>query len=476
MIIINWLQNIGYMIRIIISILTFTLLSCTNSPSFLIQTGSPSLRKNIKNAIEKSGLTTNIGIKVVSLNTGSVLYELNGNSLFNPASNNKLYTCLAALAILDTGYTFTTEVYNFENEIYLVGDGDPDLSLSDLDSLAALTAIQTQQVTTLYLDDFKLDSISYGPGWMWDEGAWWYAAQVSALSVNDNCVDFIISPGQVGRPAFIKTNPVSRFFQVMNKTVTIDDTTDFVQLRIERDWGNRSNVFNITGNILSSASVDTVYRNVDDPSKYAGTLFQEMLSEKGILITKVEKKKTPASAKLLVGHVSQPLHYSLKNLMEKSDNLTAELLVKTIGFETSGEQGNWKNGLFALKSFLNDDVKIDTSGISITDGSGVSRYNYSSPDHFIQLLKWAYNNEFIKENFLNSMPMRESLMNKKQGNDKYQVYAKTGSLAGVSALSGYIFTHSGEPLAFSILMNGYTSSSQKYFQLKDTIIKILADS
>ena len=114
----------------------------------------------------------------------------------------------------------------------------------------------------------------------------------------------------------------------------------------------------------------------------------------------MRKNKTPESAQLIASHTSRTLPNTVKNLMVESDNLTAELLTKTIGFEFDGLQGTWNNGLLQIRAFLYDSVGMDTAAFSIRDGSGVSRYNYSSPNHFIQLLTWAYNHPEIRDQFL----------------------------------------------------------------------------
>ena len=101
---------------------------CTHTPSIYKEQGKQSVKSNIQDIINSSGLSTNMGIKIVSLKTNKTLYELNANSLFNPASNTKIYTCLAAISFLDTNYKFRTEVYRDEDTIYLVGGGDPDLT------------------------------------------------------------------------------------------------------------------------------------------------------------------------------------------------------------------------------------------------------------------------------------------------------------------------------------------------------------
>ena len=109
------------------SIIVF-FISCTQSPIIYTSVGKLSLKKKISSIINESKINTNIGIKAISLTSGKTLFDLNSNSLFNPASNNKLYTGLSALSLLDSNYTFNTNLYYDDNKLYLQGGGDPDLS------------------------------------------------------------------------------------------------------------------------------------------------------------------------------------------------------------------------------------------------------------------------------------------------------------------------------------------------------------
>ena len=316
---------------IILSVLFFS--SCSQAPNIYKTEGS--LNNKINSLINASDLSTNLGIKAISLKTGKVLFDLNSDALFNPASNNKIYTCLTALAILDTNYTFSTEVFINGEYLYLVGGGDPDLSIDELDSLASIISTQISGNKILVLDDSIFDQKTYGEGWMWDEGSWWYAAQISALSVNDNCVDFIIDPGEVGQRAKISSYPESNYYSIINNSITVNDTINFEEFKIERDWKDKTNVFSISGNILDTTSTDTIYRNIHNPTDYTGNLFKKMLINYGINITEIQKDIKPNSSEKIAEHKSKSLPHTLKNLMVESDNLTAELLIKTIGCSAS---------------------------------------------------------------------------------------------------------------------------------------------
>ena len=448
--------------------------SCYAPPTIYVPSGSYNLSKSINSIINGSEIKTNIAVKAVNLISGEILIDLNSHSLFNPASNNKLYTSISALGILDTNFTFNTSVYSDTKAIYLVGGGDPDLTLEQLDSLATITAKKNSPGKRLVIDDSILDTLVYGPGWMWDEGDEWYSAQISGLSVNDNCIDFIVNPADNGKLIDIQILPQSDYYTFLNEAYTVNDTTNFKKLKISRDWKNKNNNFLITGSIMDTTSSDTIIRNVHDPTLFTGYLFKEMLQKKGLPISALEKGNRSSSSLKIASHRSSSLISIVENLMVESDNLTAEILVKIIGHHTTGDQGNWKNGLHAMRLYLNDQVGLDTTNFSISDGSGVSRYNYSSASHFIDLLSWIYNTSNIRDIYLKTLSYTGENGTLLDRNLPDGIYAKTGSLSGVSTFSGYIIHPSKDPIAFSILMNGHKGSSFSFRALQDRIVSQIA--
>ncbi len=478
-----WNKNIAAELAVI---LLFTA-GCSQAPDIYGTAGKPLLAHHIKSAIDESGLVTNLGIKVVSLETGKTIYRLNSENLFNPASNNKIFTAAAALHYLDSDYLFRTSIWTspidsagHASRLVIKGSGDPDFSLNSLDSLAQLAAQQIKSVDSIIVDNTRLDSTRFGEGWMWDEGSGWYAAQIDAMTLNDNCIDIFISPGLTNHPPRITTRPVSSYFTINNHARTVTDTTDIMEFKIERQWWAGKNIFEASGDFLNDEQADTLFRNIDSPAYFTGHVLIDKLIMNGISVNSPPTLgQVSTSDILLTEHVSQPLDSSVRNFMKSSDNLTGELLVKTIGLETTGDQGNWDNGLRAVKSFLQDECSLDTNTFRMVDGSGVSRYNLASPKQLVQVLEFVYLKSEFKSNFLSTLPVAgfdgtlESRM--KDENVSGKILAKTGTLAGVSCLSGYAFTSAGEALAFSIMMNGYVGSSGPFRRLQNEICTILAN-
>ncbi|HBN45806.1 MAG TPA: D-alanyl-D-alanine carboxypeptidase/D-alanyl-D-alanine-endopeptidase [Candidatus Marinimicrobia bacterium] len=307
---------------------------------------------------------------------------------------------------------------------------------------------------------------------MWDEGAWWYAAPISALSVNDNCIDFYVDPGKVGQPVKVEMVPKTEYIHLINQSTTVNDTIDFQKIRIDRDWAGETNLFTISGEVLDTASTDTFQRNIFDPVLFSGTVFKEQLSKYGVDVKKIAVSTGVSNGSLITVHISDSLLYSAHNLMHESDNLTAELFTKTMSVSDT-TVGTWQGGLKVIKTFLADSASIDTSELHLADGSGVSRYNLSSADQFVKLLSYMYHSN-KKDEFIYTLPSsgsKSTLKDRLELSDS-KIRAKTGHLSGVSCLSGYIFSEQYGPLAFSILMNGYTGSAKPYKRLQDKITKL----
>ena len=456
-------------------ILLIAFLSCTPPKSLFNIGGSPTLIRKINTIIEAAGIDLNMGIKIVSLNDNKTLYAYNSQKLLMPASTNKLYTCAAALHFLKNDYKFQTKILKNKKNIVLKGGGDPDFKIEELDSLAVIVSKNISTIDTLFFDDTMIDSMNYGEGWMWDEGPWWYAAPIGGLSVNDNCIDFYVKPGKLGNACEIDYYPKTSYIKIENRSRTVKDTIDFQKLKIERDWVSNKNIFTITGEILDTTGSDTLYRNIYDPSLFTATIFKELLEDNGSRVRYLSKK--PQDLKrynTIASHLSDSLLISASNLMNESDNLTAELFVKLIGAMDT-IPGTWSTGIDSIKSFLSSEVAIDTSKIRIADGSGVSRYTLTNSDQLVSLLSWVYKSEY-KNDFISTLPgggWPKSTLEKRLVDEGGKVRAKTGGLSGVRNLAGYIESSKYGPVAFSILMNGYIGSSRDYRHVQNQIVKLL---
>ena len=456
---------------LIFSLITFSCSSAFNYPQFR---NSQVFEKGINSILKQYNFNASIGIKVVSLKNNKTLFEKNSSKLFTPASNLKLFTLSSALELLGPDYSFKTVIGVENNNISLIGGGDPTFTSKNLDSLAAIVSSKLQRIDTLFIDATMMDNLDYGNGWMWDEGSEEFSAAISAITVNNNCINFEYSPSTVGKPTQINFFPNSENISIVNNSVTVDDTINFSKFRIDRDWINQSNDFIISGEVLIDSQKDTLKKNIYKPQKYNADLFVTFLNSYGIDIGQIKFKKNKNKMDTIAVHKSRHLSDISKVMMFESNNQIAELFLKTIGFKKYGI-GSSNKGSTALKTFIFNEAKIDTNFLRISDGSGLSRYNLLNANQIIELLiymdKSICANDFKK--ILPNGGSKNSRLEDRLVNTGTKIKAKTGSLSGVSSFSGYIISDRHGPLAFSILINGFTGPSQPYRDFQDQICKWL---
>lgn len=456
--------------------LIFILASCSSSLNILELRNSYSIEKKIKYLLNRLELNTSIGLKVISLSSKKVLFSMNEKKLFSPASNMKLLTGAAAIELLTPNYKFKTIIHNNKNNIIFTGSGDPTFNRSNLDSIAKLISLKFKSIDTLFIETKNMDSLEYGSGWMWDEGSEEYSAPVNTFIVDKNCITFECSPNIIGKPAKIRLLPNMDEIIFENLSLTVDDTLNFKKLKIERNWVKQINDFSISGEIKIDNRPDTLVKNIYNPNLFNAKLFKKYLISHGVGVDEIKlirswKKRTDT----LVVHESIILDNILEKMMHESDNQIAEVLIRTLGLKKYNI-GSSKYGVKSVKDFIFDKTTIDTSSFRIADGSGLSRYNLLSVNQIINLLSYMHLSP-QNETFKHSLPSggeKGSQLENRMNNLGEKILAKTGSLSGVSSLSGYLVSESFGPLAFSIIINGYIGSSDPYRQIQNEICEIFA--
>lgn len=425
------------------------------------------------------------GVLVKSLASGEELYARDADKIYTPASNAKLLTSAAAVETLGLDHRFTTEVLHtgrvagraLVGDLYLKGTGDPTMLAADYDALAEKVADAGVKTVTgrLIADDTWFDDVRLGTDWAWDDEPWYYAAQISALTASPDTdydpgtVIVSVAPGDgQGKPVKVSMTPETDYLKIVNKAVT-GSTTDVL---IERRHG--TNTVEITG------TVSDTYREwvtVDDPTGYAASLLRASLARHGVkVLGPTQRGATPDNARSLAKRESMPLRELLVPFMKLSNNMHAEILVKTMGRKVSG-QGTWSAGLAVVEDFAK---AHGVTTVRMRDGSGLSRVDGVTPEGIVTLLTALRDKPWFEEWYA-SLPVAGdadrmvggTLRSRMRGTPaEGNVRAKTGSLTGVTSLSGYVTSADGEPLVFSIMLNQYLSASPK--DIEDEIAVRLA--
>ncbi len=434
----------------------------------------------------------NHGIQAVlvkSLQTGKTLYERNADLAMIPASNMKLLVSAAALDRLGPDFTYVTKVFTcapvnphglVKGSIALVGGGDPTLETNDLVEMAQKLKTQGIKKVTgdLIVDDSLFDDCRLGTGWPWNDLCYYYSAEITALNLNRNVVNVWVYPGKKpGDPAIVQLDPVNSFLQIESCPIT-GETDSQKTVWVYRVLG--TNIIRAGGSIPVGTKVTAseAIITIHEPALYTGHVFKNELHKQGIVVEgEVKRGKIPSDATLLCEHVSPPLSKILELLNKPSDNLIAEILLKTLGAFVKGK-GSAECGREVEKEFMTQ-IGIDLGGIYIADGSGLSRLNCVTARSLVELLSHMYRHPHARA-FIDSLPLAGvdgTLKNRMKGTSaENNVRAKTGYLSRVSSLSGYLTTKSGEPLVFSILMNNHPCPNSAATAVQNKICELLANS
>lgn len=474
------------------------LASCASTTGSSRRNGisSNELKTRLQSVLGNSELSqAAIGIDVVSLRNGKTLFQSNSNRLFIPASNTKLITAVSALKTLGQDFRFETSIYLSEgfhvggdtlySDIFLKGGGDPEFYTEDLAELAhQLNRFGAQYISgDIVADDTIFDDIRLGPGWMWDDVQYDYSAQISALTINRNSVEVVVVPGN-GSDTPIQSYflPSNTFMQSEIEATTVSaDTPDSLRLplRVMRAWRKKSNVITISGQLSADADTIRAIRSVENPTLYAGTLLRDLLHDAGLTtLGSIRRGATAEDAIRVAFHESEPLPSAIAFILKDSDNLASELLIKTMGLMGEGKPGTLHSGLQITRRTMTA-AGIDTLLYRQVDGSGLSTYNLISPRLLTNLLQYAYSDSEIRDPILAGLPIAGldgTLKNRLASLALARnIRAKTGTMSGVSCLSGYANIGSDEPLAFSIMVNHYIGSSRVARQVQDDICRILTE-
>src|SRR6185503_6311599 len=442
---------------------------------------------------------------------GRVIFNRNGDRLSVPASNTKLVVAAAASVLLPADYRPRTSLYAngtttdgvLQGDLVVYGRGDPSWSerCYAIDTLAAGVCDSTWTVVDAIAESLRARGIRRVTGkivgdgsyfeptlvhWSWDsfDLNWWYAAPVSGLGFHDNSVDFQITPGAaVDQPPQITWNPALPLFTFENRARTVPaDSGTTIGDNFFRKPGTMDIWAEGTVAITRSPWIESFA--LPDPNYYAARALQAALQRKGISIEGGAASTTDSMVyrtlrccgSPIVEYSGRPLPNIIFPILNTSQNWFAEMLLKTLARQV-GDTGSWAKGLDVESRFLIDSVKIDSTAFALTDGSGLSAGDLVTPRAFVQLLSYMYRHP-KRAPFLAGLPRAQqsgSLLRRFAGTPvQGRVLAKTGSIARVNTLSGYIEKANGQVITFSIQANAHDVSNRQMLAQIDSVVVQLA--
>lgn len=431
-----------------------------------------------------------IGVMVMDANTGKILFEHDQYRAFTPASTVKLFSATAALAYLGKQFHFITRVgFNpkqlkhgvLKGNLFVEFTGDPSLTTKELRQL--LSAVRKAGVSRIdgrvILVDQRYQGPNYAPGWTYDSVYWAFSAPITTVILNQNQVALKFEPSKtLGHPVKIVRGRRARFMPLHAdvKTVTYQQAMHQCSLQLRVSDTNSIHLAGCWPD--GSAGWQTIA--VTNPALYASSVIQNDLSKLGIVFKgKVVTGYWAHGLKTVATHDSVPLPQLLHKMLKDSDNVYAESLTKTMGYYRSGH-GTFMTGVNALKAEDNRLADIDFSQAVLKDGSGQSRYDLLQPQQVVKLLYAVDHNKKLHKLLINALPIsgEDGTLKWRMRSDQMRgrVHAKTGSMSGVSALSGYLMTVDHHRLIFSIMMNNFVGKIDKARSLQDQMCEVMSQA
>ncbi|MFO2462415.1 D-alanyl-D-alanine carboxypeptidase/D-alanyl-D-alanine-endopeptidase [Pseudomonas sp. 15FMM2] len=433
-----------------------------------------------------------VSLMVRDVRTGSTLYQHNPRTRLIPASSLKLLTTAAAMDVLGPQYRFSTQLLSdggrqgerLMGNLYLRGLGDPTIQWADYQALAANLAGQgiRQVQGDLVFDDTWFDAERLGLDWAHDDEDKYYGAQISALTVSPNA-DFDAgtltvtakAPAVVGQPVSITLSPPTDYVQLSNLAVSGMGNS----YGLNRQHG--TNLLRLRGT-LAPGTQSRQSVSVWEPTQLVANLFARALAEQGIAVQgkRVIDGTSPATARVLAQHQSAPLQELIRPLLKLSNNSMAEALLKAMGRQQANA-GTATAGVTAVADFLTRQG-LDPTTLSQVDGSGLSRRNLLSAQNFTDLLLVVSKQPWFNTWYA-ALPVAGNPKRLVGGSLRYRLqetsaqnnlHAKTGSMGGVSSLTGYITDAEGRRLMFSMLTNNYVVEGARIKALEDRLAIILS--
>jgi D-alanyl-D-alanine carboxypeptidase/D-alanyl-D-alanine-endopeptidase (penicillin-binding protein 4) len=418
-------------------------------------------------------------VNIYSLRSAETLYSYNAFRFMVPASNQKLLTSATAAERLGWDYRFTTRILaagpineagTLNGNLIVTSNGDPSINPRHADRWGAFdawaTALREKGLRIingdLIGDDNAFAEPGWGVGWAWDNLQYGYGTPTGALQFNENQVELLIGPGsETGARAIISTSPLGHGLIIDHRVTTGAAGTE-TSIDLERNPG--TTVLVVRGQIAADAKPRTLTASVENPTRLYLSAFRDALYRHGIHVggKLLDVDDLPAAAvntatatELLVDR-SPPLAEIIDVTLKWSRNGYAETMLLAMSPPDAPATGS--AGLDAMRETLRQ-WGIAPDAYLPRDGSGLSRYDYVSANALTSLLTYLWRDPKHAELFRSTLPVSGvsgSLAERMKGTPaEARVWAKTGTLSNVRALSGYVVTLAGEPFAFSMMANNY---------------------
>ncbi len=374
-----------------------------------------------------------VGISIFDTESNKYLYNFQGDKYFVPASNVKIPTCYAAMKYLGDSL-LGLKYIETDSLLYISPTGDPTLLHRDFKTQPVFDFLKKGTKRIAYVNS-NWETKLYGPGWSWNDFAETYMVERTELPIYGNYISFNLIKENTKT---VLKGDIPFFRYAINERV--DSINEKIQIT-RRRADNIYDVFPANGKFTSKQIPFLTFENE--------RLLEDTL--KRAWLNKVYPSQNWSYKKI---H-SQPTDSVLKPMMHNSDNFFAEQALLMVSNELLGVMNDAK----IIDTLLKTDFKDLPQKPRWVDGSGLSRYNLFTPQDFIFILN-KIKNEFGIERIKEVLPTGgEGTLSSYYKKDSGFIYAKTGTLSGVVAISGYLITSKNKTFLFSVLVNNHQASA-----------------
>jgi len=428
-----------------------------------------------------------VGLLVIRLSDGQILYAKDPDTPMIPASNMKLISTAAVLSYLRPDYRFHTDVYGpapeggrIAGDLVIRGYGDPYLTPERMWYLAnRIHFLDVNEITgDIVVDDTYFDGPRLANGWEQDLSSAAYMAPVGAVSVGSNALMIHVFPSPIpDGDARIVFDPPSDYPQIHGRIRTVDAGRTSISVDLV-PFQDRSQV-KVAGRILATDPGHAFWRRVDNPPVYAGEILKNLLARSQVHVTgKVRTGPVPAGVEPILTVTSPTLGELVGSTNRNSNNFMADQLARVLGAARYGAPGNWTKAQAAIEAFLTEEVGVDRKAFVIGNASGLHDVNRMTPRAVIAVLTYMDRHSNLSPEYISSLAiaagtgtLRDRM---KESDAAYLLRAKTGTLSIASALSGYVALKSGERVAFSMIVNDYKQPIEEIWSVQDQFGATLA--
>ena len=425
--------------------------------------------------VTRQSANMQIGVDIINANTGAVVYRRNPALAMTPASNTKVMTAAAAYLYLGPNYTYVTSMGQSGNNIYIKFSGDPTLTSADIFALAK--SLKQAGINTVkgnvVLDQNVFSGPYYGLGWSQDDLAYCYGAPISGAIINGNCMALQVIKNPKSQSPMIKQ--FTTRFPVLNQVRLVGRRE--LRTCVFQPTITSNNAILLQGCLPTRANWGFSFA-IKNPSNYAKQVVATAFTRAGISVQgQYVSGKTPTNETILATHHSDDLVTIQSYMLKHSDDVYAGAVAKTLGSSYYGV-GSYKAGANATNAILVARLGKSFKPPYMEDGSGLSSYNLISPQQLIQVYDYMYRQPTLGPIFMKSLATSGQVgtlsYRMTQNGMANHFMGKTGTISGVSTLSGYL-AMPGKPIYIvAIMMNGVVGSAAHARYVQDQIVKILA--